>query len=97
MIRVFGIADALHSLCPGATWKYSDEDFSTIEWLSDDCEQPSESDVLAEVERLQNEYDLAQAEIARQESEKELAKQSALLKLEKFGLTLDEAKAVIGI
>lgn len=96
MKKIFGIANALHSLAPGATWKYTDEDYSTIEWLSEDIEQPSESSVILEIERLQKEYDLEQEAIAKAELDKEFAKESALKKLAKLGLTEDEARAVIG-
>ena len=94
--KVFGIADALHSLAPMALWKYNDEDFSSLVWLSSDIEQPTEDAVLVEISRLQAEYDARQEAIAQQELDREAAKQSALAKLAKLGLTEEEAKAVIG-
>lgn len=96
-MKTINIADALHSLAPGSSWKYNDEDYSTLEWFSEDMTMPSESDVLAEIERLQREYELEQEKIAKVEADKEAAKQSAIAKLSKFGLTTNEINAVIGI
>jgi hypothetical protein len=57
-IKTFGIADALKSLVPEAMWNYSEEDYATIEWFSEDIEQPSKETVEQEILRLQSEYDL---------------------------------------
>lgn len=95
--KVFNIADALHSLAPGATWKYNDEDFSSLIWVSEDIQPPTEQDVLLEIAKLQAEYDAQQEAIAQIELDRESAKQSALAKLALLGLTEEEAKAVIGL
>lgn len=96
-MKSVNIAHALHSLAPGSSWKYNDEDYSTIEWFSDDITMPSELDVLAEIERLQKQHELEQEAIAKVASDKEVVRQSAINKLSKFGLTIDEINAVIGI
>lgn len=95
--KIFNIANALHSLVPGANWKYNDEDFSTLEWLSDDVIPPTKAEVEQELQRLQYEYD--QEQLAKQEelANKEAARQSAIAKLAALGITEEEAKAIIGV
>lgn len=51
------ITHALQSLAPGAEWSISGEDYSTLTWLSEDIEQPTEEALIVEVARLQTEYD----------------------------------------
>jgi hypothetical protein len=96
-MKTINIAHALHSLAPGAVWKYNDEDYSTIEWISEDIEMPTQAQVESEMLRLQQEYDLEQEGIANEQAAKELAKQSALEKLAMFGITQEEAKALFGL
>lgn len=55
--KTFGIVDALQTLTPGAQWVLSGDKYSGLEWLDEDQEQPTEEALLAEVERLQTEYD----------------------------------------
>lgn len=57
MNRTFGITDALISLFPGSQWTLSGNLYDGLEWISEDIEKPSEEILLAEVERLQTEYD----------------------------------------
>jgi hypothetical protein len=57
MNRTFGIPDALMSLTPGAQWSLNGEDYSGLEWLSEDIEKPTEEALLEEVTRLQAAYD----------------------------------------
>lgn len=57
MNRTFGLPDALQSLVPGAQWTLSGNEYSGLDWISEDIEKPLEEDLLAEVERLQAEYD----------------------------------------
>lgn len=57
MNRIFGIPDALESLHPGAPWSLSGTEYEGLNWVSEDIEKPSEEVILAEVERLQSEYD----------------------------------------
>jgi len=47
-------ADALQSLRPGAQWVLRGDD---LEWLDTEQAQPTESEITAEVARLQAEYD----------------------------------------
>lgn len=56
-MRTFGITDALLSLAPGAQWSLSGDTFDGLTWLSEDIDVPAEDAVLAEVVRLQEEYD----------------------------------------
>lgn len=97
MIKTINMADALHSLAPGSFWKYNDEDYSTLEWLSDDIPIPSEDAVIAEIARLQKLLNEEQDAIVQKEMAKEAAKQSAILKLAALGLTEEEAKAIVGV
>lgn len=97
MERPITIIDALASLAPGEGWIIENEDYSTIQWNRTDLEKPTEQELQKEVERL-----VALREEARQLAEQERlkveqAKQSALAKLAKLGLTEEEARAVIGL
>ena len=47
-------ADAIQSLRPGAQWVLRGDD---LEWLDTEQAQPTESEITAEVARLQAEYD----------------------------------------
>lgn len=51
------VAEALNSLVPGAQWIVRGDEYSGIEWLSNDMTCPSESEVTAERVRLQQLYD----------------------------------------
>tara|TARA_Y100000361_G_C10969724_1_gene243309 strand:- start:22 stop:333 length:312 start_codon:yes stop_codon:yes gene_type:complete len=52
------IGDALLSLVPGAEWVTDGE--KVTQWLSPDIDQPTQSEIDAEVARLQSEYDAIQ-------------------------------------
>ena len=52
------IGDALLSLVPGAEWVTDGE--KVTQWLSPDIDQPTQSEIDAEVERLQAEQDATQ-------------------------------------
>ena len=54
---VFGLAEAITSLFPGEQWALRGESYEGLEWLSTSIEKPSQEILLAEVERLQAEYD----------------------------------------
>lgn len=56
-MRHFGITDALVSLAPGAQWTLSGDSLDGLTWLSEDIERPADSEIDAEVVRLQAEYD----------------------------------------
>lgn len=55
--KTFVVADAINSLAPGAQWTIVENDYSSINWISKDIEQPGQLVVMAEVQRLQAEYD----------------------------------------
>lgn len=55
--RTFGITDALLSLAPGAQWSLSGDTLDGLNWISEDIVRPSEESILAEIVRLQEEYD----------------------------------------
>lgn len=55
--KIFVIADAIQSLTPGAQWTIVEDNYSSINWISKDIEQPGQLVVMAEVQRLQAEYD----------------------------------------
>lgn len=60
------ITNALQSLTPGAEWVLNGDDYSGLRWLSDGIEKPTEEALLAEVDRLQAEYDALQYQRLRQ-------------------------------
>lgn len=47
------ISDALHTLCPGATWAVGDTYDSIKDYYSHEYKLPTEEEVIAEIERLQ--------------------------------------------
>ena len=51
--RKIEVSDALHTLCPGATWSVEDTYDSIKNYYSDEYKLPTEEEVLAEMERLQ--------------------------------------------
>ncbi len=53
---IFDLSHALSSLRPNSQWVLIGDDYSGLEWLSDDV-PPSEEELLEEAERLQKEYD----------------------------------------
>lgn len=55
--KIFEISDAIRSLCPESTWILHDDNYSSIEWISNDGDFPSEEEVQNEVLRLQAAYD----------------------------------------
>jgi hypothetical protein len=57
MNRTFGIVDALQTLTPGAQWVLSGDEYSGLEWISEDIDQPTEAVLIEEAARLQAEYD----------------------------------------
>lgn len=75
------IVKAILSLRPGAEFSLSDkDDYSTIIWHTPDINPPSESEVMAEIARLNQEA-----------ADKKAAAES---KLEAIGLTVDDLKAL---
>lgn len=96
-VKVFGLIDALVSLTPGALWAFEEESYESLEWRDETIKKPTKKAIEDEIVRLTQ---AAEAEeIARLEAEAatQAAKESALAKLAKLGLTEEEAKAVIGL
>lgn len=52
----FTLANALHSLCPGSQWTYTEEDYDSIQWLDSNQTKPSKTEVDAELQRLKDEW-----------------------------------------
>lgn len=48
---------ALHSLCPGSEWVLINNDYNQIRWVVEPNVIPTLSEVNAEIEKLQSEYD----------------------------------------
>jgi hypothetical protein len=91
------ILNALMVLCPDTPWAVEGDDYSTIVWLNEEAEKPTEETVRAEIKRQK---DQAEADrIAKEEAAaaKLAALESAKAKLAKLGLTAEEAAAVIGL
>lgn len=55
--KKFGIPEALVKLSPESIWVCRGDNYSDIEWKDLDNPMPTEEDVMAEIERLQSEYD----------------------------------------
>lgn len=64
--RRFGIPDALLTLCPGAQWSLLGDAWDGLTWLDVNVPMPDEAAVLAEIDRLQSEYDALQYQRLRQ-------------------------------
>ncbi len=56
--RVYGLSDALLSLRPNSAWSLTGDDYSGLNWMDENTAAPTEEECLAEVARLQAEYDL---------------------------------------
>jgi len=52
------VSNALYSLTPDAQWTISNNDYATVIWHTPEVTQPTESQVQAEVTRLQSEEPL---------------------------------------
>ncbi len=91
------ILDALMVLCPDTPWAVEGDDYSTIVWLNEEAKKPTKKAVEAEIKRQkdQAEADRIAAEAAA--AAKQAAKESALAKLAKLGLTPEEAAEIVGL
>jgi len=72
---------------PGKTWRMSDFDYSTLEWL-DDSPKPTRA-------KLDSLWADVQTEMAAQQSALVSARASAETKLAKLGLTATEIQAIL--
>lgn len=81
------IFQAVENLAPGAEITFTETDLDSIVWYSPDIKQPSNSEILAEVERIiADEPFAAQRNLAK--------KEAAQAKLAALGLTADDLKAL---
>jgi hypothetical protein len=55
--KMFNIPAALQSLRPGAQWVLRGEEYSGLEWTDQTQTQPTESEILAEIDRLKDHYE----------------------------------------
>ena len=53
---MMNLTKALISLCPGAQWTLRGTEYSGLEWLDTQKIKPTESEINAEIARLQAEY-----------------------------------------
>jgi hypothetical protein len=54
---MYDLAAALVSLRPGAAWTLSGEEYSGLSWLDSEQTQPTEAECIAEMARLQADYE----------------------------------------
>jgi hypothetical protein len=83
------VQQAVESLRPGAEWSMNGDDVEGITWHTPNVQPLTTAEVQAEMLRLE------QAAID-EAAAKEVAKASALAKLEALGLTADEVAAIAG-
>ena len=79
------LSDAIKSLRPSAEFSYTDDDYSTIQWVELEGEAPTIDEINAEIERIKKQEIL---------DEKNAAKAKADL-LAKLGITADEAALLL--
>ena len=51
------ISQAITNLSPNAKWRLEGNTYDDIEWFSNDIQKPTETEINAEIIRLQEEYD----------------------------------------
>jgi hypothetical protein len=93
----FGMIQALMSLHPDAQWRFEEENYESLEWLSEDIEKPTQKAIEDEIARLNQQAELDRAAAEQAAIAKQVAIESAKAKLAKLGLTAEEAAAVIGL
>ncbi len=81
------LAKAIKKLKPNAQWSFSDNDYSTINWVVLDGTAPSQTDIDNAIEQIK--ADEAQAVI-----DKAAAKEAAQAKLAALGLTVEDLQAL---
>jgi hypothetical protein len=79
------LADAIKSLRPNSEFSYTEDDYSTIQWIVLEGKAPTKAEVLAELARLKAEA---------QTLESTRATNKAAL-LERLGITADEAALLL--
>lgn len=78
MSRVFDITHALVNLAPNAMWVHRGTGYEGLEWL-DSSTPPTEAEVNAEIQRLQDEYDYLEYQRLRKDAYPSFADQFDLL------------------
>jgi len=91
---MIGIAHAIDSLTPTAEWSLRED---VITWHSTDITQPTDSEITAEITRLQAEYDNAQYARDRAEAYPSLTDQADMAYWDRQNgtTTLDDAIAAV--
>ena len=79
------LVKAIKKLKPNAEFTFTDQDYSTIEWIVLEGKAPTKTEIDAAIKDVETEE---QAQIAKMEAEK-----TALLA--KLGITADEAKLLL--
>jgi hypothetical protein len=79
-------SDVLTEMYAGSEWSMSNEDYSTLEWLSDSV-KPTQKE-------LDDKMDATAKLLADKELAKQNAKKAAEAKLAALGLTTDDLKAL---
>ena len=79
------LTEAIKSLCPNSEFSFTDNDYSTIQWVVLDGEAPTKKQIDDEVKRIKA------AEIA--DAAKAETDKAALLT--KLGITADEARLLL--
>jgi hypothetical protein len=79
------LADAIKSLRPNSEFSYTDNNYSTIQWIVLEGNAPTQAEIDAEIASIKAAEVLEQSESA--------AAKAALL--ERLGITADEAKLLL--
>ena len=78
---------AIYSLCPDSEFTFTDQDYSTIQWIKLDGDAPTKAQIDVEIKAIKAK------EIADKEAAT-TAKEIAQGKLTALGLTVDDLKAL---
>jgi len=87
--RPLEFSDAIISLSPDAQWTMENNDLKKLTWIDESVDRPSDDEIRDELKRLQDARLVAENDAIE-------TRARAIAKLEKLGLTEDEAKSVIG-
>jgi hypothetical protein len=79
------LARAIHNLCPGSEFTFTEQDYSTVTWVKLEGTAPTLTEINAEIDRIKKE----DAQIAANTA---IAKAALLTKL---GITADEARLLL--
>ena len=83
------IVDAIFELAPGAQFTFQNDDLTTLQWLDESIERPSNKKISDKAKEIE----LQKAQAVQN---KEIARQAAIAKLISLGLTEEEVKAFLG-